>query len=78
MLVTCKEGKLSNSSVPYSTFRYFIILVIFIVFPLFMAKKDISPTINNVVLFLLVGCEMASLDVINCADLTFLLPIMFD
>jgi hypothetical protein len=78
MLVTCKEGKLSNSSVPYS-FRYFIILVIFIVFPLFMAKKDISPTINNVALFLLVGCEMASLDVINCAvKLTFLLPIMFD
>ncbi len=76
MLVTCKEGKLSNSSVPYS-FRYLIILVIFIVFPLFMAKKDISPTINNV-LFLLVGCEMASLDVINCAELTFLLPIMFD
>ncbi len=64
MLVTCKEGKLSNSSVPYS-FCYF--------------HYYISLTINNLVLFLLVGCEIASLEVIKCADLrTFLLLIMFD
>ncbi len=64
MLVTCKEGKLSNSSVPYS-FCYF--------------HYYISLTINNLVLFLLVDCEIASLGVLKCADLrTFLLPIMFD
>jgi hypothetical protein len=55
---------------------HFVILL----FSLFMAKKDISLTltINKLVLFLLVGCEIASLDMIRCGDLTFLLPIMFD
>ncbi len=68
-MVTCKEGQLSIAQ--------WLIHFVILLFSLFMAKKDISLTIINVVLFLLVGCEIASVDVIKCADLTFLLPIMF-